>query len=51
GSFVVSDKHANFIIDEGEGNPADLKKLMDIVRVKVKEKFDIELKEEIRVVS
>lgn len=51
GSFIVSEKHANFIIDEGEGKPEDLKTLMELVKVKVHEKFGVELKEEIRVIS
>lgn len=51
GSFVVSEKHANFIIDEGEGDPADLKKLMELVKVKVKEKFNVDLKHEIKIIS
>lgn len=50
GSFVVSQKHANFIIDEGEGNPEDLKILMDEVKKAVHDKFGVSLKEEIRVV-
>lgn len=51
GSFVVSEKHANFIIDEGEGNPADLKELIDVVKTRVKEKYGVELKEEIRIIN
>lgn len=47
GDFIVSDKHANFIINTGKGDPADLKKLVETIRGKVKEKFDIELEEEV----
>lgn len=50
GGFVVSDIHANFIINEGEGRPEDLKKLLDRIKTGVKEKFDVELKEEVRII-
>lgn len=47
GDFIISDKHANFIINKGKGTSEDLKKLLDIIKSKVKEKFGIELKEEV----
>jgi len=47
GSFVISDKHANFIINKGNGKESDLKKLLRIMKEKVKEKFGVELKEEV----
>ena len=50
GSFIVSDKHANFIINKGEGNPADLLELLNLIKHSVKLKFGVELKEEVIVI-
>lgn len=47
GDFVISPIHANFIINQGEGEPKDLKKLLNIVKNEVKKKFKINLKEEV----
>lgn len=52
GAFVISPVHANFIINTGkmEGNTADLLQLVKEIKEKVKQKFDIELTEEVVVV-
>jgi UDP-N-acetylenolpyruvoylglucosamine reductase len=50
GEFVVSDKHANFITNTGKGKPDDLLKLMNLVKSRVKEKFGVELKEEVIII-
>lgn len=42
----VSEKHANFIINYNNATSEDIKKLIDFVRSKVKEKYNIELKSE-----
>ncbi len=42
----ISGKHANFIINLGNAKSADIKYLMDKAKQEVKEKFDIEIKEE-----
>jgi len=47
GDFYVSDKHANFIINKGDGKIEDLKKLLQIIKAKVKAKFGVELEEEV----
>lgn len=47
GNFIVSDKHANFIINTGHGNPDDLQKIIQTVKEKVREKFGVELREEV----
>lgn len=47
GGFVVSEKHANFIINKGNGKTEDLIKLLDIIKSKVKEKFGVQLEEEV----
>ncbi len=51
GSFVVSDKHANFIINEGEGRTEDLKKLLEMIKTKVREVHGVELQEEVRIIE
>lgn len=50
GGFVVSDKHANFIINNGNGTPQDLRQLLQLVRDTVKEKYDVDLKPEVQIV-
>lgn len=39
----VSDKHANFIVNKDNAKSEDIIELIDIIRKKVKEKYDIEL--------
>lgn len=46
GDAKVSDKHANFIINNGKASGDDIKKLITEIRDKVKEKYGIELKVE-----
>jgi len=48
GNVKISEKHANFIINLGNGKAADVKKLINLAKKKVKEKFGINLKEEIQ---
>lgn len=50
GSFVVSDKHANFIINTGEGKPADLHELLDTIKSTIKETYGVELEEEVIII-
>ncbi len=50
GDYYVSPIHANFIINRGKGKSEDLIKLLNIIKSKVKDKFDIELKEEVIVI-
>ncbi len=47
GDFIISDMHANFILNTGAGTPQDLQKMVDLIKQTVKEKFDIELREEV----
>ena len=47
GDFYISPIHANFIVNKGNGRSEDLKKLLETVKKRVKEKFGIELKEEV----
>ena len=40
---LVSEKHANFIVNTGNASGSDIKKLIDKIKVTVKEKFDVDL--------
>lgn len=48
GGVKVWENHANFIVNHNDGTSADVINLMREMRKRVKEKFDIELKPEIR---
>lgn len=47
GGAAVSEKHANIIINKNNATSKDIKELADILRVKVNEKFNVELEEEV----
>ena len=47
GKVKISEKHANFIVNLGNGKAKDVKKLIKIIKNKVKNKFGVTLKEEI----
>jgi len=49
GGAVVSEKHANFIIAEKGCKSRDVKRLIEAIKQRVKEKFDTELELEIEV--
>ena len=49
GGAVVSEKHANFIIAEKECTSKDVMKLIEAIKQKVKEQFDIELELEVEI--
>ena len=46
GGAMVSEKHANFIVNTGNATGEDVKKLINEIKDKVKEKYNIELKVE-----
>lgn len=51
GGAQVSEKHANFIVNAGSATAADVRSLVALVRQKVKEKFQVELTLEIKIVG
>jgi UDP-N-acetylmuramate dehydrogenase len=51
GDCYISEKHANFIINRGNGKAYEVYKLIKIIKEKVKEKFDITLELEIQLIG
>jgi len=51
GGASVSAVHANFIVNDGDATAGDVLRLMDEVRRRVEEKFDVRLEPEVRVVG
>ncbi len=49
GSVKISEKHANFILNKGNAKAVDVLKLMRLIKKKVKERFKIDLKPEIKI--
>ncbi len=47
GQIEVSKKHASFMINRGDGTTQQLKTLITLVKARVKEKFGVELEEEV----
>ncbi|MBU1615446.1 hypothetical protein KJ693_09085 [bacterium] len=50
GGAQISDKHANFILNIDQASSLDVLTLIDAAREKVRNKFGVELKEEIVVI-
>ena len=51
GDAEISTQHANFFINHGKASSNDILKLIRLAREKVREKFDIELELEIKLVG
>jgi UDP-N-acetylmuramate dehydrogenase len=51
GGAVISAQHANFIMNEKNATCADILWLIDLCKRRVREKFGIELHEEVRIIS
>jgi UDP-N-acetylmuramate dehydrogenase len=51
GDAVVSDKHANFILNVGNASAADVRTLAENVRGTVKANYDVDLEYEVRIVG
>jgi len=48
GNIKISEKHANFIVNLGDGKAKDIKKLINLIKKEVKNKFNLRLEEEIQ---
>ena len=51
GSASISEKHANFIVNEGGATADDIENLINYTRQVVREKFDIDLQPEVRIMG
>lgn len=51
GGAQVSTKHAGFIVNTGEASAKDVLELMKKIKTELKEKFDVEIEEEIQIVG
>ncbi len=51
GGAKFSDQHANFIVNIGEAKAKDVVRLVELAKEKVKNKFGINLKEEIQIIK
>lgn len=49
GDAVVSGKHANFIVNDGNAKALDILNLMDLIRKEVKKNFNLNLKPEVEI--
>jgi UDP-N-acetylmuramate dehydrogenase len=47
GGAVVSERHANFIVNRDHATAADILKLMDFIRERVLKAYGLELEEEV----
>lgn len=47
GGASVSEKHANFLVNDRKGSAADVRRLGDLVRSEVARRFDVNLEEEV----
>jgi UDP-N-acetylmuramate dehydrogenase len=51
GGAKISEKHSNFIINVGDAKEKDVKELIKLIKQKVKEKFKVDLYEELQFVE
>ncbi|MGI9230007.1 MAG: UDP-N-acetylmuramate dehydrogenase [Gammaproteobacteria bacterium] len=51
GGAVVSEKHANFIVNTGQATAADIESLIDHIRSVVNDKFNIDLIPEVKIIG
>ncbi|MGY6275875.1 UDP-N-acetylmuramate dehydrogenase [Methylomonas sp. MgM2] len=47
GGAMVSDKHANFIVNRGDATAADIERLIEHIQTQVKSRFSVELQPEV----
>jgi UDP-N-acetylmuramate dehydrogenase len=51
GGAVISEKHANFVVNDGEATADDVLKLADFVKTKVRNNFGIQLYYEVQIIG
>ncbi len=50
GGAVISDKHANFIVNTGGARAADIERLIELAQAAVRDRFGVVLEREVRIV-
>jgi UDP-N-acetylmuramate dehydrogenase len=50
GDAIISEKHGNFFINEGNAKSQDILKLAELAKEKVKEKFGVDLEFEVKII-
>ena len=51
GGAVISEKHANFIVNAGNARAADIEALIEIAHAAVRRKFGVDLEREVRIIG
>lgn len=51
GDAMVSEKHANFLINKGKASSKEMRELISHIKETIKEKFDIDLIEEVQIIN
>ena len=51
GGAMISDKHANFIVNTGRATATEIESLIDYARAAVREKFRVDLKTEVKIIG
>ena len=51
GGAVISEKHANFIINRGKAKSADILSLIALVKRTVKKKYGVKLETEVNIIG
>jgi UDP-N-acetylmuramate dehydrogenase len=50
GGALVSEKHANFIVNTGNATAADVLKLISLIKTRVRDMFGVNLVEEVQII-
>ena len=51
GGAMVSPKHAGFVINTGDAKASDVKELVSVIKTKIKDKFEVDIQEEIKYID
>ena len=51
GKAEISEKHANFIINKGNAKASDIKAIIDYIKVKAYNKYNVKLRVEQRLIN
>ena len=51
GGAVISKKHANFLVNHKSATAADIRRLAELAKKLVKDKFDVDLEEEVEYIG